>query len=116
MNNRLASALDALRDSRKRNDSWFVHYALGRTYLHADQFAQALQEIDWCFKHKGLAGDAFIADSTQLCVLRRSSTGSRGPRKGSVPPMRRRRTTASSQPCGRPPILPTRLRRTPRAG
>jgi tetratricopeptide (TPR) repeat protein len=64
--NRLASALDALRDSRKRNDSWFVHYALGRTYLQAGQFAQALQEFDWCFKHKGLAGDAFIADSSTL--------------------------------------------------
>ena len=64
--NRLASALEALRDSAKRNESWFAHYALGRTYLQAGQFAQALQEFDWCFKHKGLAGDAFIADSSTL--------------------------------------------------
>ncbi len=64
--NRLALALEALRDSQKRNDSWFAHYALGKTYLQAGHFAEALQELDWCFKRKGLAGDAFIADSSTL--------------------------------------------------
>jgi serine/threonine protein kinase/Tfp pilus assembly protein PilF len=65
-NNRLASALETLRDSQKRYDSWFAHYLLGRTYFDARHFPEALQELEWCFQHKGLATDVFIADSATL--------------------------------------------------
>ena len=64
--NRLASALEALRDSQKGYDSWFAHYLLGKTYFDAGHFAEALPELEWCFRHKGLASDVFIADSATL--------------------------------------------------
>jgi tetratricopeptide (TPR) repeat protein len=64
--NRLGAALEALRDSQKRYDSWFARYLLGRTYLEAGHFAEALPELEWCFKHKGLATDVFIADAATL--------------------------------------------------
>src|SRR5205085_2632081 len=64
--NRLATALETLRDSQKRYDSWFAHYLLGRSYFDAGHFPEALPELEWCVQHKGLATDVFIADSATL--------------------------------------------------
>jgi eukaryotic-like serine/threonine-protein kinase len=57
---RLGDALDALRDGQKRHDSWFAHLLLGRAYLDAGRFAEAVAEFEACVKRKGEASDVFF--------------------------------------------------------
>ena len=49
---RLGEAIEAVRDGLKRHDSWFARYLLGRVYLEAGQFAEALAEFELCVKRK----------------------------------------------------------------
>jgi eukaryotic-like serine/threonine-protein kinase len=57
---RLRDALDAFRDAQKLHDSWFAHLMLGRVYLEADRFAEAVAEFEVCMKRKGEATDVFF--------------------------------------------------------
>ena len=57
---RLRDALDAFRDAQKLHDSWFVHLMLGRVYLEANRFAEAVAEFEACVKRKGEASDVFF--------------------------------------------------------
>ena len=57
---RLRDALDAFRDAQKLHDSWFAHLMLGRVYLEADRFAEAVAELEVCVKRKGEATDVFF--------------------------------------------------------
>lgn len=66
---RLPAALDALRDSRQRVDSWLVHLMMGRTYLEAGQAPEALAEFETCVKRQGEATDLFFTDSATLRYL-----------------------------------------------
>ena len=57
---RLGQALDAFRDAQKLHDSWFAHLMLGRAYLEANRFAEAVAEFEECLKRKGEATDVFF--------------------------------------------------------
>jgi tetratricopeptide (TPR) repeat protein len=60
---RLPDAIDAYRESLQRNDTWFGRYLLGRAYLEAGHPAEALAELELCFKRRGETSDVFITDS-----------------------------------------------------
>jgi tetratricopeptide (TPR) repeat protein len=60
---RLPDAIDAFRESLQRNDTWFGRYLLGRAYLEAGHHAEALAELEMCFRRRGETSDVFIADS-----------------------------------------------------
>jgi tetratricopeptide (TPR) repeat protein len=57
---RLGRALDAFRDAQKLHDSWFAHFMLGRAYLEANRFAEAVAEFEACVKRKGEVADVFF--------------------------------------------------------
>ena len=60
---RLPDAIDDFRESLQRNDTWFGRYLLGRAYLEAGHHAEALAELELCFKRRGETSDVFIADT-----------------------------------------------------
>jgi hypothetical protein len=66
---RLPAALDALRESTLRLDTWLVHLLLGRTYLEAGQGPEALAEFETCLKRQGEATDLFFTDNATLRYL-----------------------------------------------
>jgi len=57
---RLGDALGAFREAQKLHDSWFAHLMLGRVYLEAGRFAEAVAELEICVKRKGEATDVFF--------------------------------------------------------
>jgi tetratricopeptide (TPR) repeat protein len=57
---RLGDALDKFREAQKLHDSWFAHFMLGRVYLEANRFAEAVAEFEACVKRKGEATDVFF--------------------------------------------------------
>jgi tetratricopeptide (TPR) repeat protein len=57
---RIRDALDAFRDGQKLHDSWFAHLMLGRVYLEAGRFAEAVAELEVCVKRKGEVTDVFF--------------------------------------------------------
>lgn len=61
---RLRDALDAFRDAQKLHDSWFAHLMLGRVYLEANRFAEAVAEFELCVKRKGEATDVFFENTS----------------------------------------------------
>ncbi len=66
---RFAEAIEALRDSIKRHDTWFARYMLGRVYLDADHFPEAMAEFELALKRRGEATDAFFSDIPTLRYL-----------------------------------------------
>ena len=66
---RLGDALDAFREAQKKHDSWFAHLMLGRAYLEAARFAEAVAEFDTCVKRKGEATDVFFENVSTIRYL-----------------------------------------------
>lgn len=66
---RLPEAVDAFREARKLLDSWIVHFLLGRAYLEAGNFAEALAEFEICLKRRGETTDLMFTDTTTLRYL-----------------------------------------------
>src|SRR5581483_10998593 len=66
---RIAEATEALRGSIKRHDTWFARYLLGRVYLDAAHFPEAMAEFDLAMKRRGEATDAFFSDVPTLRYL-----------------------------------------------
>jgi len=66
---RHADAIEALRDSIKRHDTWFARYLLGRVYMDAGHFAEAMAEFELALKRRGEATDAFFSDLPTLRYL-----------------------------------------------
>jgi eukaryotic-like serine/threonine-protein kinase len=64
-----ADAIEGLRDSIKRHDTWFARFLLGRVYLDAKHFAEAMAEFDLALKRRGEATDAFFFDRPTLRYL-----------------------------------------------
>ncbi len=62
----LGEAVENLREGQKRYDSWFAHYLLGRAYLDAKYFPEALSEFELCVKRKGEAMDVFFLDASTI--------------------------------------------------
>jgi tetratricopeptide (TPR) repeat protein len=67
--NRYADAIDAARAAQKQHDSWISHFLLGRAYLEAGHFAEALANFDTCMKRQGEAADLMFADSATARYL-----------------------------------------------
>ena len=63
---RLNEAVESLREGQKRYDSWFAHFLLGRAYLQANAFPEALSEFELCVKRKGEAMDVFFLDGSTI--------------------------------------------------
>jgi serine/threonine protein kinase/tetratricopeptide (TPR) repeat protein len=66
---RYAEAIDGARAAQKQHDSWISHFLLGRAYLEAQHFAEALSNFDICLKRQGEAADLMFADSATLRYL-----------------------------------------------
>jgi eukaryotic-like serine/threonine-protein kinase len=60
----VAAALEAFRDAEKRYNSWFAHLLLGRLYLQAGRFGEAVAQFDECLKRRGEAADVFFENTT----------------------------------------------------
>jgi tetratricopeptide (TPR) repeat protein len=56
------AAVDALRSSLERLDSWVIHFELGRAYYAAGYFAEALSEFERCKERIGEATAIFLDD------------------------------------------------------
>ena len=66
---RHADAIEALRDSIKRHDTWFARYLLGRVYVDAEHFTEAMAEFELALKRRGEATDAFFSDLPTIRYL-----------------------------------------------
>ena len=59
---RIVDAIDAFRDAQKRHDSWFSRFLLGKAYVEAGHFPEALAELEMCLKRRGETMDVFFYD------------------------------------------------------
>lgn len=66
---RFTEAVETLQSAQKLQDLWVSHFLLGRTYVEAGHFAEALAEFEICRKRKGEAADFFLADMPTLRYL-----------------------------------------------
>lgn len=55
-------AIDALTTARGLADLWLVRYMLGRAYIEAERYADAVAELEECQKRIGEASDVFLDD------------------------------------------------------
>lgn len=62
LDGRNAEALDALTRAAQLSDFWLVRFELGKAYLRAGAFAEALDEFSSCEKRRGEASAAFLDD------------------------------------------------------
>jgi len=62
-------ALEGLRDSIKRRDTWTARYLLGKAYTESGHYAEGMAELDLCLKRRGEAADAFFYDTPTLRYL-----------------------------------------------
>lgn len=62
LDGRHAEALDALTAATQLSDFWLIRFKLGKAYLRADAFAEALDEFSRCDKRRGEASAVFLDD------------------------------------------------------
>ena len=55
-------AIDALTAARQLADIWLVRFTLGRAYVEAGSFAEAIAELQACVNRRGEAGAVFLDD------------------------------------------------------
>ncbi|HVS62061.1 MAG TPA: protein kinase [Thermoanaerobaculia bacterium] len=63
---RLLDSLEALREGQGHYDTWLAHLLLGRAYLEAKQYAEAIDELTQSVERKGEITDVFLADIATL--------------------------------------------------
>ncbi len=66
---RIGDGIEAFRDAQKRHDSWFGRFLLGKAYVEAGHFPEALAELDLCVKRRGETTDVFFYDMPTLRYL-----------------------------------------------
>jgi len=66
---RMGDGIEAFRDAQKRHDSWFGRFLLGKAYVEAGHFPEALAELDLCVKRRGETADVFFNDIPTLRYL-----------------------------------------------
>ena len=66
---RTGEAIEALRDGQKRQDSWFSRFLLGKAYVEAGHFVEAIAELELCVKRRGETTDVFFYDMPTLRYL-----------------------------------------------
>ena len=59
---RFGPAVELLRESLKRRDTWLGRLMLGRLYVETEGYTEALGELDTCLRRSGEAGDVFFYD------------------------------------------------------
>ena len=57
---RLAEALEAYQQAQTRHNGWFARVLLGRVYLEAGRYAEAVAEFETCIARRGEAADLFF--------------------------------------------------------
>jgi hypothetical protein len=62
-------AVDALRAAQKAADLWLVHFLLGRAYVEAGRFPEAIAEFDTCVQRRGEAAAIFLDDIPSVRYL-----------------------------------------------
>jgi tetratricopeptide (TPR) repeat protein len=62
-------AIDEFHQAIKLADLWLVRFNLGRAFLEAGAFAEALQEFDTCMKRRGEATAVFLDDVPSIRYL-----------------------------------------------
>jgi tetratricopeptide (TPR) repeat protein len=62
----LSDAVDAYREARKLHDSWIAHVLLGKAYVEANHFPEAVAELDTADKRSSEAADLFDSNTTSL--------------------------------------------------
>jgi tetratricopeptide (TPR) repeat protein len=60
--NKVQDAIRLFQEAQKLADSWLTHLALGRAYLEAAAFTEALIEFNECVKRRGEATAVFLDD------------------------------------------------------
>lgn len=66
---RYGEAIELIRDSIKRRDTWFARFLLGKLYVETEHFAEAMAELDLCLKRRGEVTDVFFYDTPSLRYL-----------------------------------------------
>jgi serine/threonine protein kinase/tetratricopeptide (TPR) repeat protein len=66
---RYAEAIDGAQAAQKLHGSWISHFLLGRAYLEAGHFAEALASFDTCTKRIGETPDWMFVNSATLRYL-----------------------------------------------
>ena len=66
---RYGDAIEMLRDSIKKRDTWFARFLLGKLYAETEHFAEAMAELDLCLKRRGETTDVFFYDTPSLRYL-----------------------------------------------
>ena len=66
---RVADGIEAIRAAQKRHESWFSRFLLGKAYVEAGHFAEALAELEICMKRRGETADVFFYDMPTLRYL-----------------------------------------------
>jgi predicted Zn-dependent protease len=61
-NGRHGQAIELFRASLKRRDTWLGRFMLGKLYVEAGRYTEAIGELDACMKRYGEAADVFFYD------------------------------------------------------
>ena len=65
----LPTAVENLRAGQRLHDSWISHFLLGRAYIEAAHYPEALAEFETCKKRMGETTDLMFADTATLRYL-----------------------------------------------
>jgi tetratricopeptide (TPR) repeat protein len=68
-NRQPADAIDALRAAQKTTDLWLVRFLLGRAWVEAGRFPEAIAEFDACVRRRGEATAIFLDDIPSVRYL-----------------------------------------------
>jgi tetratricopeptide (TPR) repeat protein len=66
---RVVEGIEALRGAQKRHDSWLGRFLLGKAYVEAGHYPEALAELELCLKRRGETTDVFFYDMPTLRYL-----------------------------------------------
>jgi tetratricopeptide (TPR) repeat protein len=64
-----ANAVEALRPAQKVADLWLTHFLLGRAYVEAGRFPEAIAEFENCVRRRGEATAIFLDDVPSIRYL-----------------------------------------------
>jgi eukaryotic-like serine/threonine-protein kinase len=69
LHKRLPQAVEELQQGQKLHDSWISHFLLGRAYVDAGHYPEALAEFETCKDRRGETTDLMFADTATLRYL-----------------------------------------------
>lgn len=69
LHKRLPQAVEELQQGQRLRNSWISHFLLGRAYMDAQHYPEALAEFEACKERLGETTDLMFADTTTLRYL-----------------------------------------------